>query len=72
MHLQIPGVKAFDEDVLMLVLEDGHYGDQVPIQIVTMHIGQVIDLISKDVIGALKWKCKSNRIATLCQQNCCS
>ena len=24
MHLQIPGVKASDEDILMLVLEDGH------------------------------------------------
>ena len=36
-NLQVPDVKAFDEDVLMLVLEDSNYSKRVPIQIRTMH-----------------------------------
>ena len=32
LNLQVPGVKAFDEDVLILVLEDSDYSKRVSIQ----------------------------------------
>ena len=65
MHLQIPGVKKFDEDVLMRVLDDSPHGDQVPVQMGTLHIGMVIDLITQEEIDVLTRKWKRGRIATL-------
>ena len=48
-HLQIPRVKKFDEDVNMPVLENSPYGDRVPIK---------VGLIMQDEIDVLtrKWK----------------
>ena len=51
--LQIPGVQAFNKDVLMFVLEENEYGHQVPIQIGTLHLDKITDLISKDEIYIL-------------------
>ena len=48
----------------MLVLEDSPYGDRVPIQIGTLHIDRVIDLISQDEIDDLTRKWKRGRIST--------
>ena len=64
-HLQIPGIRKLDEDVLMLVLEGIPYGDRVLIQIRTLHIDRVIDLVSEDEIDALIRKWKRGRISTL-------
>ena len=36
-NLQVPGVQAYNEDVLMLVLEDIDYSYWVPIQFRTLH-----------------------------------
>ena len=45
-NLKILEIKAFNEDVLMLVIEDGTYAQCVPIQIGTLHIDRALDLIS--------------------------
>ena len=39
--------KAFNEDLLMLVIEDSTYAQWVPIQLGTLHIDRALDLISE-------------------------
>ena len=46
-NLAIPESKAFNEDVLMLVLGDSTYAERIPIQIGPLHIDRAIDLISE-------------------------
>ena len=41
--LNIPEVKAFQEDCLFLVVNDHSYGKHVPIMIGTLHIDMIID-----------------------------
>ena len=41
--LNIPEVKAFQEDCLFLVVNDHTYGKHVPIMIATLHIDMMID-----------------------------
>ena len=57
-HLQVHGIKAFDEDVLMLILKDSPYGQGVPIQVGILHLHRIINHINKDKINALtcKWQ----------------
>ena len=49
-NLKIPEIKAFNQDVLMLVIEDSTYTQQVPIQQGTLHIVRVLDLITRKEI----------------------
>ena len=55
---KIPEIKAFNEDMFMLVIEDSVYSQQGPIQLGTLHIDKVLDLISEKEISQLrtKWK----------------
>ena len=39
--LEIPEVKGFREDVLLLVVNDTEYGDKVPVLLGTLHIDMV-------------------------------
>ena len=57
-NLTIPDIKAFNEDVLMLVIEDSVYAQQVPIQLRTLHTDRVLDLIIKKEKSQLstKWR----------------
>ena len=57
-NLKIPETKAFDEDMLMLVIEDSAYVQQVSIQLGTLHIDRALDLIRDKEITQLrtKWK----------------
>ena len=56
--LKICEIKPFNEDVLMLVIEDSAYAQHVPIQLGTLHIDRGLDLISEKEITQLstKWK----------------
>ena len=47
-RLNLPQIKEFDQDVLMLVIDDSQYGAQVPIQIGTLHIDMAIDLATDE------------------------
>ena len=55
----------FDEDVLMLVLENSPYGNRVSIQIGTLHIERVIDIIFQGEIDDVIRKWKRVRVFTL-------
>ena len=46
--LNIPEVKAFQEDCLFLVMNDHTYGKRVPITIGTLHIDMIIDQAMKE------------------------
>ena len=49
----------------MLVLEDHDYGQRIPIQIGTLHINRVLDLVTKEEIDHLTRSWHRGRIATL-------
>ena len=56
-RLQIPEVKAFDRDVLMLVVQDSSYCNRVPIALGTTHIDMLIKLATQEELGKLScWK----------------
>ena len=44
--LKIPEIKAFHEEVVMLVIENCEYAQCVPIQLGTLHIDRALDLIN--------------------------
>ena len=45
--LNIPEVKAFQEDCLFLVINDHNYGKHIPITIGTLHIDMIINRAMK-------------------------
>ena len=59
-NLRIPEIRAFNEDVLMLVTEDSPYAQRVPIQLGTLHINRAVVLASETEMINLsnKWKGK--------------
>ena len=64
-RLKIPNVKAFDLDVLMLVIPESEYSKSVPVTIGTIHIDEIINLITDEELrlankkwqrGIISWK----------------
>ena len=51
--MEIPEIKGFKEDVLMMVIDDDDYGKRVPIQLGTLHIDQIIAKATPDEIISL-------------------
>ena len=45
-NLKTPDITAFNEDVLMLVIDDGAYAQCVPIQLGKLYIDRSLDLVS--------------------------
>ena len=45
-RMQIPGIAAFDLDVLMLVIPESEYSKRVPVTIGTLHIDEILNLIT--------------------------
>ena len=56
-RLQLPQIKKFDVDVLMLVIDNSAYGMRVPIQIGTLHIDMALELVTEAEMKKLsrKW-----------------
>ena len=52
-NLKIPEIKAFNEGVLMPVIEASAYEQHVPISLGTLHIDSVLDFISEKEIAQL-------------------
>ena len=48
LRIRVPNVKAFNLDVLMLVIPESEYSRRVPITIGTIHIDEIIDLITEE------------------------
>ena len=46
-HLRIPEVKAFDQDVLLLIIPDSAHTQYTPITLGTLHIDMAIRLASE-------------------------
>ena len=61
-NLKVLAIRAFNEDVLMLVIEDSPYTQRVPIQIGTLHINKALHLV---IMINLSNKWKRGRFATL-------
>ena len=51
--MEIPGVDAFNEDCLFLVMPDHEYGHRVPVTIGTLHIDMIIEQATKDELDQL-------------------
>ena len=51
--MEIPGVDAFNEDYLFLVMPDHEYGHPVPVTIGTLHIDMIIEQAMKDELDQL-------------------
>ena len=49
-RMQIPGIAAFDLDVLMLVIPESEYSKRVPVTIGTLHIDEILNLITDEEI----------------------
>ena len=62
-NLKFPGIAAFDEDVLMMVIEDDEYGDRVPVQVGTLHIDRAIELITEEEYNKMGTEWKRTRIS---------
>ena len=58
LHLGIPEVKGFTQDVLMLVVPDTNYNALVPIMIGTLHIDMILETATKSELEALskQWR----------------
>ena len=48
LRMQIPSIAAFDLDVLMLVIPESEYAKCVPVTIGTLHIVEIIGLITDE------------------------
>ena len=68
-HLQLPQIKKFDVDVLMLVIDNSTYGMQVPIQIGTLHIDMALELATEAEMKKLSRKWDRAKMATALRMN---
>ena len=48
LQMRIPGIETFDLDVLMLVIPESEYSKRVPVTIGTLHIDEIISLITDE------------------------
>ena len=58
LRFDIPEIKKFDHDCLMMIYPDSKYSHKVPIIIGTLHIDEVLDLATEQELGSLSrgWK----------------
>ena len=63
-HLEIPEIKAFDTDVLLLIVPDSVHTMCTPITLGTLHIDMVIKLATKKELESLNKQWKRSLIAT--------
>ena len=63
-RLKIPEVKAFDEDILMLVVDDSEYGERVPLQLGTLQIDRAMELMTPEELAKLTKTWRATQIST--------
>ena len=51
--LQIPEIKTFSEDVLMLVYPDNKYSHKVPVVLITLHIDALLEVAMEEELKYL-------------------
>ena len=52
-HLRIPEVNAFDQDVLLLIIPDSAHTQYTPITLGTLHIDMAIKLATEEELKTL-------------------
>ena len=57
-RLDIPEVKTFNHDCLLIIYPDSKYSQRVPIILWTLHIDEILDLATEEELKALSlgWK----------------
>ena len=55
-HLRIPEVKAFDQDVLLLIIPDSAHTQYTPITLGTLHIDMAIRLATEKELKNKQWQ----------------
>ena len=63
-HLQIPEVKAFDQDVLLLIIPDSAYTQYTPITFGTLHIDMAIKLATEKELKNLNKQWQRSLVPT--------
>ena len=51
--MEIPKIKGFKEEVLMMVIDDDDYGKRGPIQLGTLHIDKIITQMTPEEVASL-------------------
>ena len=64
-NLKVEGVEGYNKDVLMLVIPNSRYTYSVPIQIGTLHIDQILEVIKPDEISNMNKSWKRSGLATV-------
>ena len=63
-HLKIPKIKAFDLDVLLLIVPDSAHTQYTPVMLGTLHIDMAIKLATKEELESLNKQWKRSLVAT--------
>ena len=63
-HLRIPEVKAFDQDVLLLIIPDSAHTQCIPITLGTLHIDMAIKLATEKELKNLNKQWQRSLVAT--------
>ena len=63
-HLRIPEVKAFDQDVLLLIIPDSAHTQYTPITLGTLHIDMAIRLATEKELKNLNKQWQRSLVAT--------
>ena len=63
-HLKIPEVKAFDQDVLLLIIPDSVHTQYTPITLGTLHIDMAIKLATEKELKNLNKQWQRSLVAT--------
>ena len=67
-NLKIQEITEFNEDVLMLVIEDSPYTQRVPIQLGTLHINKALDLVSETELINLSNSIEEGQVSHIIRQ----
>ena len=63
-HLKIPEIKAFDLDVILLIVPDSAHTQCTPITLGTLHIDIAIKIATKKELESLNKQWKRSLVAT--------
>ena len=63
-HLGIPGVEAFDQDVLLLIVPNSAHTQSTPITLGTLHIDIAIKLATEEELRNLNKQWQRSLVAT--------
>ena len=67
--LRIPEVKAFDQDVLLLIVPDSTHIQSTPITLGTLHIDMAIKLATEEELRTLNKQWQRSLVATKLTMN---